>query len=84
MHRAFALADVIEVPAESRRMSTMPFFGLSVGGAPSPMMGSYGSATVPDILGDVPQEQPAVLKVAKVGLLWRKGETNNLLFTYAF
>jgi hypothetical protein len=78
LQRAFAKAGRIEVDAtEERRISTA-FFGLSVGGASSPVMGGGGSLTLtagafPDVLS-VPRDV-WTLKVTKVGVLSRKDET---------
>lgn len=75
LRRSFALADIIEIEtAENRRISTMPFFSLRVGGVQAPMLN--GSAGLPHVFPE-PNGHPAetaLLKVTKVGLLRRKGE----------
>lgn len=76
LRRSFACADIIEVEtAENRRMSTLPFFSLRVGGGPAPMLNGY--AGMPHVVPE-PDSFPtetALLKVTKVGLLRRKGKS---------
>lgn len=70
LQNAFARAAVIEIGGVDNYKVASPFFGLSVGGVPSPM-GSMGA--LPEILpatGEI-----WTLKVTKVGLLNRKDDT---------
>lgn len=70
IRRSFATASTIEVGAADTERMTAPFFGLSVGGAQSPLMANMGSfQDVPASTGEV-----WTLKVTKVGLLNRKDD----------
>lgn len=75
LHRSFAHPDVIEVGStENRRLSSLPFFAMSVGGAPTPVISSF--AGLPELIPDSDGGrggEVATLKVTKVGLLNRKG-----------
>lgn len=69
LKRAFAKANLIELDATDNQRAS-PFFGLSVGGTPSPLMSS---------LGGFPESLPATgevwtLRVTKAGLLYRKDD----------
>lgn len=69
LQRAFAKASTIEVGAVDNNRST-PFFGISVGGAASPLVSGLGS--LPEILPTTGEIW--TLKVTKVGLLNRKDD----------
>lgn len=69
MHNAFARAALIEVGAVDSYKASSPFFGLSVGGLPSPMT-TMGA--MPDIYPETGEIW--TLKVTKVGLLNRKDD----------
>ncbi|KAL0950980.1 hypothetical protein HGRIS_007727 [Hohenbuehelia grisea] len=70
LQRAFAKATVLEVGAVDHTRAS-PFFGLSVGGAPSPLLGNMGA--IPEVYFPSSNEV-WTLKVAKVGLLQRKDD----------
>ncbi len=76
LHRAFALADVIQGSTwENRRVSTLPLFSLSVAGSPGPAgLGSYVGDLTDFASTNSAEFGAAMLKVAKVGLLERKGK----------
>ena len=73
LRRSFARADVIEIDStETRRMSTLPFFSLTTGGAPGPMMQGLPLPYVPEREGAL--SNLSTLKMTKVGRLNRKGK----------
>ncbi|KAI5122596.1 hypothetical protein M0805_004811 [Coniferiporia weirii] len=70
LRRSFARADVIEVDTvESRRISAMPFFSMTVTGAPGPILTNFASPAFSELEGFA---EYSSLRVTKVGLLNRK------------
>lgn len=71
LRRSFARADIVTVDAaDVRKSSSLPFFAMSAGGPPGPIV----ATTIP---GAVEAEGPltdfSLLKITKVGVLNRKG-----------
>ncbi|KAJ7597187.1 hypothetical protein C8J56DRAFT_311089 [Mycena floridula] len=66
LHQSFASGSIIEVTAVDQARPTSAFFGLSVGGPPSPMMAGLGGQP------DIPQVWN--LRVTKSGTLNRKDD----------
>lgn len=74
LRRSFARADIIEVDSmDSKRVSTIPFFTLTIGGSGSM---SNGLSAWPEVSleADGAPEDAAFLRVTKIGVLNRKGE----------
>jgi hypothetical protein len=83
LHRAFAMADVIEVGSTEYRRTTA-FFSLGVGAIPAPMVGSTVAALPEALLTPGAGEgETSFLKVTKVGLLNRKGAFGRLAIELA-
>ncbi|EJD04146.1 uncharacterized protein FOMMEDRAFT_19430 [Fomitiporia mediterranea MF3/22] len=73
LRRSFARADIIEIDAaDTRRMSTLPFFSLNATGAPGPMLNNFAPPTSSD--EDSVTSHISALRVTKVGLLNRKDD----------
>lgn len=71
LRKSFSRADTVEVDAiDARKMSSLPFFAMNIGGPPGPV----ASSAIP-IPSDFESAMPelSLLKVTKVGVLNRKG-----------
>ena len=80
LRKSFARADVVAVDAtDARKSSSLPFFAMSAGGPPGPIVAS----TIPGAPeADGPLSDFSLLKITKVGILNRKGERLTLVKSF--
>ncbi|KDQ63793.1 hypothetical protein JAAARDRAFT_29838 [Jaapia argillacea MUCL 33604] len=70
LRRAFAQAGTVEVSSVDHRRLASPFFGISVGGTPTPLLNPIGA--YPDLVP--PPRDVWKIRMTKVGVLNRKDE----------